>query len=161
MAREEADREDLLAEATALVERAELVIEGWADPIVVGFRAVGAASIYFGQVAAYHFNRQGELRRAYLDGRLYKAEGGRLVALERHRTANAVELIRDELDDERTHALLAELAEHSSRLARDMAEGRSDLIGQVPPDRDVVARIAAWLATFDGLPTIAASAHVC
>ena len=42
MARRESDREDLLREATALVERAELTIEGFDEPIVVGFRRDGS-----------------------------------------------------------------------------------------------------------------------
>ena len=48
MARHEEDREDLLAEATALVERAELVVEGAAESVVIGFRRDGCASIYCG-----------------------------------------------------------------------------------------------------------------
>lgn len=37
MARHSEDREDILPEATALVERVELEIDGLEDPLVVGF----------------------------------------------------------------------------------------------------------------------------
>ena len=38
MARQEHARENLMAEATALVERVELLLTGVAEPIVAGFR---------------------------------------------------------------------------------------------------------------------------
>ena len=72
------NREDLLREATALVERIELVPHrdrqfDASEPIVVGFRADGALSIFFGDDPVYQFNAAGELRRAYCDGLLFKA----------------------------------------------------------------------------------------
>jgi len=73
MAREEEPREDLLREATALVERVELQIEGFAETIVAGFRRDGAASFYFGQDFVFQFNTANQLRRGYVEGRLFKA----------------------------------------------------------------------------------------
>src|SRR5262245_38318908 len=72
MARQESDREDLLREATALVERAELKVAGEPEPVTVGFRRDGSLSVFFGSVAVYQFNTAGELRRAFADGLLYK-----------------------------------------------------------------------------------------
>ena len=37
MSRQAQDREDLLREATALLERAELRVDGCDDPLIVGF----------------------------------------------------------------------------------------------------------------------------
>ena len=119
MARQENPREDLLAEATALVERAELRIAGFAEPIVVGFRRNGAASIYFGQDAAYHFNTANELRRAFIGGTLYKADRGRLAALVRRRTAAEVELVRHDLDE----TVAARLPRHASPAANRISCG--------------------------------------
>ena len=48
MALHEQDREDLLSEATALVQRVELRVEGFAEPVIVGFRRGGEASVFFG-----------------------------------------------------------------------------------------------------------------
>lgn len=68
MARDESRREDLLREATAFVERIELVPSSSTSkaaetPIVVGFRADGALSVFFGEDPAYQFNAAGELLR--------------------------------------------------------------------------------------------------
>src|SRR5688500_7447259 len=98
MARHESDREDILREAAALVERAELVVPGENEPVVIGFRTGGAASVFFGGDPVYQFNSQGELRRAFVRGLLYKAERGRLVELRRERTSHETSLIRRELD---------------------------------------------------------------
>src|SRR3954469_16416273 len=107
MAREESGREDLLREATALIERIELrprttdlsiAASNLSDePIVAGFRRDGALSIFFGEDPVYQFNAGGELRRAYFSGKLLKATRGRLVALERVRTEHEVQLMRNEL----------------------------------------------------------------
>jgi hypothetical protein len=105
----ESDREDLLREATALVERAELKIVGHAEPIVIGFRKDGSASFFFGADPVYQFNSAGELRRAYIGGLLYKAERGHLVALRRERTATEVSLVRSELTAYETTAFLMTL----------------------------------------------------
>src|SRR5262245_10991650 len=90
MAREESDREDLLREATALVERIELIVDigNAGQHVVAGFRTNGAASIFFGADPVYQFNAAGELRRAYCDGVLIKGSRGRLVSLSRKRLAN-------------------------------------------------------------------------
>src|SRR5512134_1308657 len=107
MARQESEREDLLREATALVERAELQLPSFAEPIVVGFRSGGAASFFFGSDPVYQFNSTGQLRRAFVAGKLLKAERGRLVALARERTAEEVALVRTGLDPAEQAELLS------------------------------------------------------
>src|SRR5689334_1384312 len=72
MAREEHQREDLLREATALVERAEIRLPGCEAAIVVGFRRDGAPSFFFGDDFVVQFNPHHELRRGYWNGRLVK-----------------------------------------------------------------------------------------
>ncbi len=119
MARQESDREDLLREATALVERIELApAAGDGKDVVIGFRRDGAASIYFGTDPAYHFNSSGELRRAYCDGLMYKAEHGQLVSLERIRRENEMQLVRRTLTDAKEAEFLATLL----RRLRELAE---------------------------------------
>lgn len=56
MAREEADREDLLDEGRALVDRAAFAVAPFAEPVFIGFRWDGAASVFFGPDRVYHFN---------------------------------------------------------------------------------------------------------
>src|SRR5439155_6767228 len=109
MSRHELDREDLLREATALVERAELNVAGFDAPIVVGFRRDGSASFYFGGERVYQFNTARELRRAYIGSLLYTAERGRLVSLTRERGEAAVSLFRVELDDSEVADIVARL----------------------------------------------------
>ena len=150
MARRESDREDLLREATALVERVELVIEGSGEPIVVGFRRDGSASFFFGVDPVYQFNSDLGLRRAFVGGLLYKAERGRLVSLTRQRTAKSVSLFRAELTAPEATDFLAEMRKRLSALQLALQNGRFLLAGQVPIDADIPDRIRCWL---DRLPT--------
>jgi len=148
MARRESDREDLLREATALVERVELHVTGFEQPIVVGFRRDGCASFFFGADPVYQFNSAGELRRGYIDGLLYKAEGGRLIGLKRERTEAAVELQRMEIGTEQTAAILESARADLQKLSSALDTRSLRVHGQVPPDAEVVARVSRWLQTF-------------
>lgn len=145
MARQEQQREDLLAEAKALVERVSLRIAGEDDEIVVGFRRDASLSVYFGSEQVYQFTSEGQLRRAFVDDLLYKAEQGRLVALRRQRTDRAVELVRHDLDDAETRRFLEAMRAHLGKLQRALAEGRATIVGQVPAGIDVVGRVRSWL----------------
>ncbi|MFM7070692.1 MAG: hypothetical protein ACKO38_02725 [Planctomycetota bacterium] len=149
MAQQEQDREDLLREATALVERVELRVMGFAEPIVAGFRRSGECSVYFGADPVYQFNGAGELRRAYVDGRLVKAERGELVFLRRERSAGQSFLVREEIAADVSAARLRIAAEQLDQLRAQLAAGQFQLIGQVPIAVDVVVRLRGWL---DRLP---------
>lgn len=157
MSRHEADREDLLSEATALVHRAELRIEGFAEPIVIGFRRDGAATVFVGQDPVFQFNSAGQLRRGYVGGRLLKADRGRLAALTRQRQMDAVVLLRHDLDDTETAAFLALAEQTLSRIRGQLAEGRFKLLGEVPADGESVARIRRWLGELPASLKIATS----
>jgi hypothetical protein len=150
MARREQDREDLLAEATALVERAALQLPAYDEPVVVGFRRDQSASFYFGADPVYQFTQGGLLRRAFVDGQIYKAEGGGLLSLERRRGPAAVELVRHELTDADETAFLVRMRSHFDVLGASWTEGRVRVMGQVPPDVDVIARVRNWLNEFGG-----------
>jgi hypothetical protein len=160
MARDEHDREDLLAEATALVERAELLIASETEPVVVGFRRDGSASAYFGVEAAYHFNAAGELRRAFARGLLYKADKRRLVSLKRERVPGEVQLVRHELTDEEAREFLSELVDRFTGLRSALMQDDWQLVGQVPPEVDVADRIRHWLDGVRLPPAVAGSPRV-
>jgi len=115
MAREEQHREDLMAEATALVERVSLELAATATPVVMGFRRDHGASIYFDADRVYQFTSGGQLRRAFVDELLYKAERGRLVAMRRQRGAQAVELISHPVDESCEREFLAEMPRAARR----------------------------------------------
>jgi hypothetical protein len=160
MSRQEHEREDLLREATALVERVELTIPGQYEPIFIGFRKDGAASFYFGQDRVYHFNTAGQLRRAYLSGVLYKADQGKLVALQRERSATETILARHELSTEQSQTVLDEAQLLLSRLSAAITTAAIKVTGQVPADAAIVPRLQNWLAAHGAHLTIAARPNV-
>jgi hypothetical protein len=155
MARDESSREDLLSEAKQLVERIKIVplqsaVGNWAhssggNSIVAGFRTDGAASIFFGEDPVYHFNAADELRRAYSQGLLIKADAGRLVSLDRQRSETEVRLVRHELSDAEQTLFLDAMIEHLQQLSMILAAGEFEIAGQVPADVDVRSRVARWL----------------
>lgn len=160
MPRAEHDREDLLREATALVERAELHVAGCDAPVVVGFRRDGSFSVFFGGDPVYQFNSAGQLRRAYIDGQLYKAEQGRLVELRRERTPTQTMLIPRQLEADEESAVLAVAGRQLARLGSDLEEKQFTIAGQTPPDADLVGRICHWLAANSTNKPIAARPHI-
>lgn len=146
MAREESNREDLLHEATALVERIEFAPPDNDEHVVVGFRVDGAASIFFGADPVYQFTTRGQLRRAYCDGRLYKAEHGCLVALERNRSDREVQLRRQPLTPAQQAQFLAAMDSRLSELAEQIRQRTLAPVGQVPTEANVTQRVLDWLS---------------
>jgi hypothetical protein len=159
MARDEEPREDLLRDATALVQRVELQVEGFVEPIVAGFRRDGAASFYFGQDVSYQFNTAGQLRRGYVAGRLYKAEAGLLVQLTRRRTVDEVELLRHDCNAAEEQTFLATVGQKLTALQRALADGDFRALGQIPPDGNVAGRVGDWLSIHSGPIPLACSPH--
>jgi hypothetical protein len=145
MARHESNREDLLHEATALVERVELVSPA-GEQVVAGFRADGALSIFFGDDLVYQFNAAGELRRAYCGGLLYKSLQRRLVSLDRARNDNEVQLLRHDLTKAEQAMFVARMSECLSELANSIATNNMKVVRCVPPYTDVLTRLQTWLA---------------
>jgi len=152
MAREEEDRADLWAEATALVQRLEGRVEGWDEPVVAGFRREGSASVFLNADTVYHFNSAGELRRAYANGLLLKAESRRLVALHRQRTAEEVVLRRTDWDEERSQAFLRQVRTNLERLAQALADPSFRVSRQEPRHDPLVERLQNWLRAVLELP---------
>jgi hypothetical protein len=165
MARDESNREDLLREATALVERVELRLSTtelitaatnlFDQPIVAGFRRNGALSIFFGEDPVYQFNAAGELRRAYCNGKLLKATHGRLAALHRERTEHEVQLVRHELSSAEEAEFLGQMEDRLYEFSRSIDANTFEVAGQVPPDDDVLSRLRNWLSTHDKWPIAA------
>ena len=160
MARTKHDREDLMREATALLERAELSVEGFRENVIVGFRKGGAASFFFGPDPVYQFNTENELRRAFRGGNLIKADGRRLVELRRERAAGEVQLRRRPLDEEEANALLSECWQTLGALHCQLAADQFELVAQVPTDADVLKRVANWLSALPQTITIAPRPNV-
>jgi hypothetical protein len=161
VARQVHEREDLLRDARALVPRASLRVElnGQACNIFAGFRGA-SLSIYFGDDPVFHFNARGELRRAFVNDRLIKAERGRLVALERKRSEGETALEGGPLKPKDEAALLEDIRRRLRNVGTALAAGSVDVVGQVPDDGgDAVARLSEWLAVNPN-PAVAASPRV-
>lgn len=161
MAREETDREDLLREATALVERIEFAPqdEPAAEHVVAGFRAESALSLFFGSDPVYQFNSAGQLRRAFAGDLLVKADRGRLVSMRRMRQHREVQLVRHELSEEEQAVFISDMHYRLRELLSQLDAGHLNIVGQVPPAADVLGRVREWLATHE-LIAIAHSPHV-
>jgi hypothetical protein len=159
MARQSQDREDLLAEATALVERIELMLPGYPEPVVAGFRDNDCASLFFGPDPVYQFNTQRQLRRAFVDGLLYKAAGGRLMSLTRKGNAARIELVRSELDDVARAEFMNSMAAHLTALRCTLDSGSAAILGQVPVTADVISRLREWFADLGESMCVADSPH--
>ena len=139
--RQEREREDLMAEATALVQRAELIVPPWAERVTIGFRRDGSSTFYFGPEEVYQFNSWQQLRRAFHDGQLFKAVEGVLVQLRRQRTPTAVHLLRHDLTPEETADRQARVRAMLTQLVAACRAGQVTLAAQVPPEAEVIQRM--------------------
>jgi hypothetical protein len=160
MAQEEQDREDLMDEATALVERAEIEIDGFLASVVCGFRRNGELSLFLGADPVYQFNGRNQLRRAFVDNVLYKAEQGRLIALRRERSAGSICLVRRDLSAEDTFKFMELLHANLLRLKSALTDAQYRLIQQVPTNAQVIRRVQEWLANNTEDLSIASSPRV-
>ncbi|MCA9214628.1 MAG: hypothetical protein KDB27_16260 [Planctomycetales bacterium] len=163
MAREESYREDLIREATGLVDRVEYEVESTEEPVVVGFRRDGSISFFFGQDRVYQFNRHNELRRGYLNGKLLKAENGTLVFLTRERTETQVQLLRHELTEREQQTIIDEAKQNIAKLKTAIEDGtacESRSVSQDDADEPARERVLRWLQSWSGVIAVAASARV-
>ena len=160
MAREESERENLLRDATAFRERVEFQVTGVDGPqiVFVGFRDEGGASFFFDQDPVFHFNSAGQLRRAFVDDRLLKAEHGELVAMRRVRRGREGELRSRLLNQAATSALFYDIKSRFDALRLALKAGEFDVRGQVAANANVVQRTSRWLENFD-VVTVAPSPH--
>jgi hypothetical protein len=144
MARHESDREDLMADATALVERAEFEVPDQPASVIAGYRRDGSLSIYFGADPCYHFDCQLRLRRAFVAGSLYRTQGHTLARLQRSRTEQSVELFRHDLSIPERDVWLRELAGRVQKLHTSLQRD-ARCAQEVPPGAGLPERLTASL----------------
>lgn len=109
MARHESDREDLFAELRSALPRWEIEIPSGGMPVVAGIRSEARFSVYFSGEQCYHFDAANRLRRAYVRGHLYRAQGETLACLRRNRTPEETQLLRRDLNQDELSCFLAEM----------------------------------------------------
>jgi len=146
MARHEHDREDLMREAVALVDRVELSIAGFEEFITIGFRANSAMSIFIGQDPVYQFDSEGRLRRAFVDGLLYRSQEITLAMLKRERTETETRLLRTDLDVDSLLAFRETMHNSLEVLYQKLDAGQFTTIRNVPEAADHIPRIQTALA---------------
>jgi hypothetical protein len=155
MARHEQDREDLIAEAKALIHRAEVTVPDSTQPLVLGLRSNLWFSIYFDPELVFHFNEVGALRRAFIDGLIYRSGAQGLTRLRRSRSdLNASELLRQDLSAREVREFLQDLEGRLGVLRDHLRQGRAVVLREVvgpgdsPPawERLVAQAIPARLA---------------
>lgn len=147
MAQYEADREDLMREATAFRQRAEFTVPGETELVFVGFRDDGRLSIYFGSDPMYQFESQGALRRAFVDGALYRSQGDTLAKLTRRRTEAETVLQREDLPFDELFTLLAQMRQRCERLWTSLRSGAAQTMRRIPEDEEIVPRLTTALKT--------------
>ena len=156
MAREPSDREDLLRDAVGIPHRVEFRIDQDEPSIVIGFRPNGAVSIYWGQDEHFQFNAAGQLRRAYWQEQLVKAERGRLVTMRREYQAERTVLLSRQMDQHETTHLFERLRVVIQQLTQAIANCQVEIVGVVSQDdRDVLSDADQWLKKMAGAMTIA------
>ena len=156
MARNEADREDLMREAVALTERVELFVPGFEELITIGFRSNSAMSIFVGQDPVYQFDPSGRLRRAFVGGFLFRSQHSALARLERVRNESEVQLLRYDLSPsecaafqqvmkDTLHRILSQLQEKTVRVERGVPE-RTNLLPVIEVAIVAIGNSAEWLS---------------
>lgn len=152
MARHEENREDLIAEATALVERIELRTKSLAEDVVtVGFRRNGFLSIYFEQDRFYQFDLENCLRRAYVSPFVYRAQFGKLCRLDRQRSSQQTTLVRTDLAEIEAHQFINDCRHWLQQLLSEIDSNNYQILRSVVEDggmsnQTLVARIRTSLS---------------
>jgi len=147
MTREVHEREDLLRDAKALMPRVQLdfMTAQGKETVFAGFRGPSALSLYFDSDPVYHFNSSNQLRRAYVEDRIIKAEAGRLVAMTRMQSQTSSELLRHEMSAAEEQQFCESLATRLAKLKEAMQAKQYTVAGQVPEDGDAVSQLLSWL----------------
>jgi len=158
---DESGREDILREATALVRRIELQLPNTETaPVVAGFRRNGALSIFFDADPVYQFNADCQLRRIYLNGRLVKAERGRLVSLRREKREGETVLWRTELTADETEKVISDMHQRLAVFHNQLQNGQFQITGQQPTEDDIAGHLGNWLAALPQPAKIASTPRV-
>lgn len=134
----EADREDLMREATALRQRAEFRISGESPSVIAGYRNDGSLSVYFGPDPCFHFDADGRLRRAFVGGDLFRTQGDTLARLRRVHTREAVELHRDDLAPDEREELLQQARQQLRAFSDTLRSQAAECLQEIPADAQIV-----------------------
>lgn len=153
MSRQQQNKEDILREATALVNRIEIKFSQKAvskESVFVGFRRDGAVSFFFGAEPVYQFNTRHEFRRGYCKGAMLKADNGKICNLTRVREGDQLVLLSRDYSDEQTAEFLEEMKHALLVLYKEIRGGQWSILGAVVEAgtaEELLNRVADWLET--------------
>lgn len=147
-----------MREATALRERAEFDVPGESESVVAGYRANNSLSLYFGQDPCYHFDAERRLRRAYIEGELYRTQGTTLARLHRDRSNRTVELRRHDLSRDELVRLVVQVEQRLTRLLASFEASTAHCIQEIPAGGQIASRLTGDLRGLTSLPLILAPA---
>jgi hypothetical protein len=152
-----ANSENPMRDAVALTERVELRRNWCPDAIVAGFHRDGRLSLYFGHDPYYQFDPTGRLRRALVDGRLFRTQGTALAQLTRAASEEAALLVRHDLDPDELGQFLRVMLAQVGELREGLVAGAFEVVRQIPSDAAIVERLVESLAVI--LSAAGALAH--
>ena len=147
MAQHEVDREDLMREAVALPDRVELSVNGFESLITIGFRSNSAMSIFIGQDPVYQFDPEGRLRRAFVDGLLYRSQHTTLAMLKRERTDTQTLLLRTDIADDALQSFRGTMLFSLQILEQQLNSADFTIRRSVPDAISHITRIQSTLAS--------------
>lgn len=145
MARHRSDREDLMAEAVTLTPRVSFRVADSDLELIAGLRTDGRLSLFFGSNEAFHFDGEGALRRAFIEGRLFRSQGTTLARLTRDEQPHQTVLLRHDLNDEELSEFRLSLQERLTHLIRQISENRVTTLQHIPDDLDFLPDLASLL----------------
>lgn len=145
MARIETDREDLMREATGMRPRGEIRVPHSDTPVIAGFRSDDRCSVYFHPDRCYHFDADGRLRRAFVNGHLYRTQGQTLARLRRERTDTASTLLRHDLTADELTTFVDAMRQHVQQLIAQLRDGSAQILRVVPDDAEFPDQLTAAL----------------
>ncbi|WP_404310051.1 hypothetical protein [Neorhodopirellula lusitana] len=145
MAKQESDREDLLAESINLPRRGRVTGPNSREWIV-GWRKDSSLSLFVDADPVFQFNSAGELRRAYVNGRKLAADQGKLCELVRSpNPTGQISLSRQALNGEQFLAVQDRFKRATDELQAALShpDTKIEAIGVAPTT--LVQSIRDWL----------------
>ncbi|MDB5392282.1 MAG: hypothetical protein JWM11_7928 [Planctomycetaceae bacterium] len=142
MARLSSDREDLMAELITYFPRASFSIPEFTAEIVAGTRTDGRWSVFFGGDPVYHFDADGRLRRAFVQGQLYRSEGRTLCRLKRQESESETVLLRHDLSETELSEFRRQACDLLVGVSRAIYRNEASLLNAVPPGTDFLPDLA-------------------
>lgn len=133
MARHESDREDLIKDATAYTTRVEFAASSGVT-VFVGIRRDDVTAIYFDQDPMYQFDKNGRIRRALVDGVLYRTQGDTLSRLSRNRSEQETVLERTDLTPDELTVFVETMDESIRAFVKDIADESTVTLRSVAPE---------------------------